>query len=57
MNHLKETVTHLIKSHGSVSVGEFRDAANISRKQAVPLLEYFDSTGLTKRTGNVRVLR
>jgi selenocysteine-specific elongation factor len=29
----------------------------VSRKYAIPLLEYFDAQGLTKRDGDVRVLR
>jgi selenocysteine-specific elongation factor len=41
----------------TLAVGEFRDALSISRKQAVPLLEYFDSIGLTLRKGDVRILR
>jgi selenocysteine-specific elongation factor len=47
----------LFGTQKTLTVGEFRDAIGISRKQAVPLLEYFDSIGLTIRKGNVRVLR
>ncbi len=47
----------LFGSKDTLTVGEFRDALNISRKQAVPLLEYFDSIGVTLRKGDVRVLR
>ena len=40
-----------------IGVAAFREALGTSRKYAVPLLEYFDSVGLTRRTGDVRVLR
>jgi len=42
---------------GNVTVGAFRDALGISRKYAVPLLEYFDVKRVTRRDGDVRVLR
>jgi selenocysteine-specific elongation factor len=32
----------------------FRDALGVSRKFAVPLLDYFDTQKLTVRTGNRR---
>lgn len=38
------------------TVAELRDALGVSRKYAVPLLEYFDTHGLTKRSGEGRVL-
>lgn len=38
-------------------VGNFKDVIGVSRKYAVPLLEYFDATGITQRVGNDRVLR
>jgi selenocysteine-specific elongation factor len=34
-----------------------RDALGVSRKYAIPLLEYFDAQGVTRREGDVRVLR
>jgi selenocysteine-specific elongation factor len=39
------------------TAAELRDALGVSRKYAIPLLEYFDAQGLTKREGEVRVLR
>jgi selenocysteine-specific elongation factor len=41
----------------TINVGEFKDLLGISRKFAVPLLEYFDAVRLTRRRGNERVLR
>jgi selenocysteine-specific elongation factor len=39
------------------SVGDFRDALGITRKHAVPLLEWMDAGGMTRRTGDVRSFR
>ncbi|NND04116.1 MAG: hypothetical protein HKN91_15145, partial [Acidimicrobiia bacterium] len=39
------------------TVAEFRDAMEISRRQAVPLLEWLDANAVTSRRGDVRVLR
>ena len=38
-----------------VSVAEVRDLWGISRKYAVPLLEYFDQQKITRRQGDKRV--
>ncbi len=35
----------------------FRDAVGTSRKYAVPLMEWFDATGITIRDGDRRTLR
>jgi selenocysteine-specific elongation factor len=38
------------------SASQFRESFNTSRKYAIPLLEYLDSKGVTKRIGDLRVL-
>ncbi len=40
-----------------IAMATFRDLVGTSRKYAVPLLEWFDATGVTIRTGDMRVLR
>ncbi len=40
----------------SVDVGWFKDLFGISRKVVIPLLEYFDREGLTKRIGDKRTI-
>ncbi|MCL5291932.1 MAG: selenocysteine-specific translation elongation factor [Actinobacteria bacterium] len=40
-----------------ISVSEFRQLLGTSRKYALPLLNYFDTTGLTRRHGEARILR
>lgn len=46
-----------IKGNGSITLGEFRDLVDTSRKYAVALLEDFDQRKITKRTEDKRVLR
>lgn len=40
-----------------LTVSSFREAMGTSRKYALPILEYFDGKGLTRRVGDVRLLR
>jgi selenocysteine-specific elongation factor len=49
-------VAHL-HGAGTITAGEARDVLGSSRKYVVPLLEYFDAVGVTKREGDARVLR
>ena len=52
-----EQVIRTQAATGGVTVSSFRQALGTSRKYAVPILEHFDATGVTKRQGDVRVLR
>jgi len=45
-----------IKSHGSITVSQFRDLTGSSRKYALPVMEYFDSIRFTRRVGDERLL-
>ena len=51
----KLLITHL-RENDIMTVAEFRELAQTSRKYAVPFLEYCDSQKLTIRDGNVRRL-
>jgi selenocysteine-specific elongation factor len=53
----KSALTSHLSAHEDISAASFRDLLGISRKTAIPLLEYFDRTGLTLRVGDVRKLR
>ncbi len=54
----KERVAGYLAQHpDGASAAELRDALGVSRKFAIPLLEYFDAQGVTRRVGDVRVLR
>ena len=46
-------------AHGdrTIDVPKFKDIAGVSRKYAIPLLEYFDREKVTLRTGDKRVIR
>jgi len=52
-------ITNNLKNHFSksenLSVVEFKDLTNLTRKTAIPLLEYFDNEKITFRDGNNRV--
>ncbi|RJE47366.1 MULTISPECIES: selenocysteine-specific translation elongation factor [unclassified Dehalobacter] len=44
-----------LQENGQITVSEARDCWQTSRKFAVPLLEYFDSTHVTERNGDIRI--
>ena len=48
-------VDHL-KTNGTITVGDVRDAFGTSRKYALPLLEYMDQQHITRRNGDQRIL-
>jgi selenocysteine-specific elongation factor len=57
---LAESKTKLVEHigrHGTIDVGAFKDILATTRKYAIPILEYWDAQGLTRRVGNNRVLR
>jgi len=54
---MKVWVRDAIRTNGSVSLAQFRDHFQTSRKYAAAFLEYLDSIGYTLRKGDVRVLR
>jgi selenocysteine-specific elongation factor len=49
-------VNAFLSDKGEMQVTDFKDLIGVSRKFAVPLLEYFDKKGLTTRRGDKRVL-
>ena len=46
-----------LKNHGEISIPQFKDLTQASRKFTIPLLEYFDSNRVTVRVGEARRLR
>ena len=50
----RETIRRLARS-GAVPPGEFRQALGLSRKHLIPLLEYMDRAGVTRRTPEGRI--
>jgi len=51
--YIREEITR----NGELVSADFRDHVGTTRKFAIPLLEYFDTAGLTLRLDNIRVLR
>ena len=51
------TVREHAEANGSVSLAEVRDLFGTSRKYAQAFLEHLDATHVTRRVGDVRVLR
>ncbi|KAB3533105.1 selenocysteine-specific translation elongation factor [Alkaliphilus serpentinus] len=52
----KEKLISFIENKGSITLADYRDVLDTSRKYAVALLEYFDSNKVTKRAGDERIL-
>ena len=59
-DHLEDSkrrlVDHLTRNK-TMDSGLFKDLIGSTRKYSIPLLEYWDAKGLTRREGNNRVLR
>lgn len=44
-----------LQAHGSIGVPTFKDLLGVSRKYAIPFLEYFDQVRVTRRQGDERL--
>jgi selenocysteine-specific elongation factor len=53
----RSLVAYLEVRPAGAPMSELREALGVSRKYAIPLMEYFDTHGFTRREGDVRVLR
>ncbi len=47
---------HAAAGDRTVDVAQFKELAGVSRKYAIPLLEYFDRTRITARSGDKRII-
>ncbi len=54
---IEEIKERVMAMDDGFTVAQFRDALGLSRRQAVPLLEWLDGAGVTRRQGDVRVVR
>ena len=52
---IRAAIVRHFESERDLGVPQFKDMIGVSRKYAIPLLEYFDREGTTMRSGNVRV--
>jgi selenocysteine-specific elongation factor len=57
IGELAERVATLARSRDTITPAAFRDAADVSRKRAIQILEFFDRVGYTRRVRNGHVLR
>ena len=57
MNEARAAVTANCERNGHLEIPELRDALQSTRKFLIPLLEHFDTEGLTLRQGGRRVLK
>jgi selenocysteine-specific elongation factor len=53
----KRKLVEYLTKHGTMESGVFKDVLGTTRKYAIPVLEYWDAQGLTKRVGNSRRLK
>ena len=54
---IQDKLVTLLRERKEIGPGDIKDLLGISRKYAIPLLEFFDSRRVTTRVGERRVLR
>ncbi|MGH9391365.1 MAG: SelB C-terminal domain-containing protein, partial [Vicinamibacteria bacterium] len=54
---IEEKLVALLREKKEIAPADIKDLLGISRKYAIPLLEYFDAQRVTQRVGERRVLR
>jgi selenocysteine-specific elongation factor len=54
---IQDKLVALLRERKEIGPGDIKDLLGISRKYAIPLLEYFDGRRVTMRVGERRVLR
>ena len=54
LEELKETIRGYKTKRDSIDVGFFKEMAGVTRKHAIPLLEWLDRERVTQRSGNAR---
>jgi selenocysteine-specific elongation factor len=57
INDLKNRLVGFLEAQGEITTPQFKEMTAVSRKYVIPLAEYFDSTNVTLRVGDVRKLR
>jgi selenocysteine-specific elongation factor len=57
LEHLREKLAEYKRASGErLPIAAFKDLAGISRKCAIPLLEYLDKAQVTRRVADYRVI-
>ena len=57
LEEARERVRVVLAERGRAAPAELREALGVSRKYLIPLLEYLDASGFTRRTPEGRVLK
>ena len=53
---LERAVVDRLRACPGATAAELKEAMGVSRKHAIPVLEHFDDTGVTRRVGDAREL-
>jgi selenocysteine-specific elongation factor len=54
LDGMVRTLAEHARTSKTIAVGTFKDLFGVTRKNAIPLLEYLDEKRVTRRAGNVR---
>ncbi|MEW6380049.1 MAG: selenocysteine-specific translation elongation factor [bacterium] len=57
LSQIQQKLQSYLQHKTDISVAEFKDLFGFSRKYAIALLEYFDTSNLTMRLGDKRILK
>ncbi|MBI2203418.1 MAG: selenocysteine-specific translation elongation factor [Candidatus Rokubacteria bacterium] len=57
LESIQTRLVDLLRERKEIGPADIKDLLGISRKYAIPLLEHFDTRGVTRRVGERRVLR
>ena len=57
LDAIQDKLVAMLRERKEIGPGDIKDLLGISRKYAIPLLEFFDSRRVTTRVGERRVLR
>ena len=55
LDNLKQDVLHFFDENEEMGPAEFKELTGLSRRHAIPLLEWLDTQGVTVRKGNARI--
>ena len=57
VEEFKGELIQFLRAHHEITTAQFKEMTKVSRKYAIPLMEYFDNTKITIRVGEKRLLR
>jgi selenocysteine-specific elongation factor len=56
LDDLRKKIVGLKQTSPKIDVSRFKDLTGVSRKYAIPLLEYLDRERVTRRVGDERII-